>query len=144
MLAFNNLNESIDFFTVGLTNSTFTNKARTTAFNYLKVQILGFFAPWWWAGFMCTRTYTHCTATRALILKHLLEAEKSTFRKESTFRKDLSFHRSETLNVYTGQNPRQHVVLKNTSQMRTMCTQTGRNLSACLYLYVSYSPEAVV
>ncbi len=42
-------------------------------------------------------------------------------------------HASVPLTVYTGENPRQHVVLKNTSQMRTMCTQTGLNLSACLY-----------
>jgi hypothetical protein len=35
------------------------------------------------------------------------------------------------LNVYTGQNPRWHVVLKKTSQMRIICTQTRRDLSAC-------------
>jgi hypothetical protein len=45
------------------------------------------------------------------------------------------------LNAYTGQNPRQlHVVLKKTSQRRTICTQTRRDLSACLYLHVSFSP----
>jgi hypothetical protein len=44
------------------------------------------------------------------------------------------------LNVYTGQNPRRHVVLKNTSQMRTICTQFGRNLSVYLSLYVSFFP----
>ncbi len=35
------------------------------------------------------------------------------------------------------ENPRRHVVPKNTSQMRTIYTHFGRNLSACLYLYVS-------
>ncbi len=44
------------------------------------------------------------------------------------------------LNVYTGQNPRRHVDLKNTSQMRTICTQFGRNLSVYLSLYVSFFP----
>jgi hypothetical protein len=37
------------------------------------------------------------------------------------------------LNVYTRQNPRRHVVLKETSQMRSICTQIGTNLSACLF-----------
>ncbi len=45
-----------------------------------------------------------------------------------------------SLNVYTGQNPRRHVVLKNTSQMRTICTQFGRNLSVYLSLHVSFFP----
>jgi hypothetical protein len=35
-------------------------------------------------------------------------------------------HASVPLTVYTGENPRQHVVLKNTSQMRTM--------SVCLFI----------
>ncbi len=39
----------------------------------------------------------------------------------------------KSLNVYTRQNPRRHVVLKETSQMRTICTQIGMNLSACLF-----------
>jgi hypothetical protein len=47
---------------------------------------------------------------------------------------------SNALNVYTRQNPSRHVVLKITSQMRTLCTQIGRDLSACLHLYVSLSP----
>jgi hypothetical protein len=37
-------------------------------------------------------------------------------------------------NFYTGQNPRQHVVLQNTSQMCTICTQSGHNRSACFTL----------
>jgi hypothetical protein len=37
------------------------------------------------------------------------------------------------LNVYIEQNPRRHVILKETSQMRTICTQIGTNLSACLF-----------
>jgi hypothetical protein len=45
-----------------------------------------------------------------------------------------------TLNIYTGQNPRLHVVLKKTSQMHTVHTQFGRNLFACLYLYISFYP----
>ncbi len=48
--------------------------------------------------------------------------------------------RSYSLNVYTRQNPRRHVVLKNTSQMPTICTQFGRNLSVYLSLHVSFSP----
>ncbi len=47
---------------------------------------------------------------------------------------------SVLLNVYTGQNPRQRVVIKNTSQMRTTCTQFGRNLSVYLSLHASFSP----
>jgi hypothetical protein len=47
---------------------------------------------------------------------------------------------SWSLSVCTGQNPRRHVVLKNTSQMRTICPQIGRNLSVYLSLHVSFSP----
>jgi hypothetical protein len=47
---------------------------------------------------------------------------------------------SNALNVYTRQNPRRYVVLKKTSQMRTICTQTGRNLSVYLSLCISFFP----
>ncbi len=46
---------------------------------------------------------------------------------------------SVVLNVYTVQNPRQRVVLKETSQMRRICTHIGKILSACLYLSISFS-----
>ncbi len=45
----------------------------------------------------------------------------------------------QPLNVYTGQNPRGHVVSMKTSQMCTICTLISEGiLSACLYLHVSF------
>ncbi len=43
--------------------------------------------------------------------------------------------------IYTEQNTRRHVVFKITSQLHTICTQFGRNLSFCLHLYVSFYPR---
>jgi hypothetical protein len=44
------------------------------------------------------------------------------------------------LNVYTVQNPTRQVVLKNTSQISTTCTQTGRNLSA----FYTFTPASIL
>jgi hypothetical protein len=48
------------------------------------------------------------------------------------------------LNVYTGQNPRRHVVLTKADQMRTICTQIlKKSCLLVLCIYVSFSPGVV-
>jgi hypothetical protein len=45
----------------------------------------------------------------------------------------IHFHAASPLNVFTVQNPRRRVVLKKTSQLRTICTHIRRN-PVCLFI----------
>jgi hypothetical protein len=51
---------------------------------------------------------------------------------------------SASLNEDTGQNPRRHVVLIKTSQMRTICTQIWRESCLLVYVFLSASLLGVV
>jgi hypothetical protein len=62
------------------------------------------------------------------VLTRSLYYLKSVHRYEY---KELRNEGGGTLNVYTGQNPRQHVLMK-TSQMHTICSQFGRK-PVCLF-----------
>ncbi len=84
--------------------------------------------------------YVHCT-TCTLVHGTLYAGSDTAVNTlySSTLYIVYTIH-SGLLNAYTVQNPRQHVIIKKNSQMRTICTQIGRNLSVYLSLWVSFFP----